>query len=79
MPGTRPLTARERAALDALLSVDFPGVDALRAQAAAVVADTEACTCGCGTVELVTAAPPASVPLPPVAPTQLQVLDSAAR
>lgn len=77
MPEPRPLTERERAALDALLGVDFPGVDALRAQAASALADPERCPCGCGTVELVTTAPPASVPLPPVAPAELQVLDDA--
>ena len=41
----RPLTARERAVLDALLSVEFEGVEGLRREAehAKVVG-----TCGCG-------------------------------
>lgn len=36
---SRSLSVRERAALDLLLSVDFPGVEALREQALTVTAD----------------------------------------
>lgn len=46
----RPLTQRERAVLDALLAVDFPGVETLRHQATkAVVVDT--CGCGCPSID----------------------------
>lgn len=38
---TRPLAARERDILDLLLGIDFPGVVELRAQAAAVAANTD--------------------------------------
>lgn len=37
----RPLSARERAILDLLLSVDFPGVDVLRKQALSASAEGE--------------------------------------
>ena len=40
-----PLTGRERAVLDALLSVNFDGVEELRSQAEQV---TVVGTCGCG-------------------------------
>jgi hypothetical protein len=55
----RPLTSVERAVLALLLSVDFPGVDALRVQAgsAAVVGG---CDCGCPSIALTV---PADVPL----------------
>ena len=46
----RPLTARERAVLTALLSVDFEGVEPLRAQAA----DAQVlvgCSCGCPSID----------------------------
>ena len=61
MPGTavdgtiigmssRPLTERERAVLEALLAVDFPGVEALRREAAdALVVGT--CGCGCPSID----------------------------
>jgi len=46
----RQLTKRERAVLEALLSVDLQGVDALRHQASEVlVVDT--CGCGCPSVD----------------------------
>ena len=43
--GARQLTERERAVLEALLSVDILGVEALRHQASKVVVVD---TCGCG-------------------------------
>lgn len=46
----RPLTARERAVLTALLSVDFEGIERLRAQAA----DAQVfggCSCGCSSID----------------------------
>jgi hypothetical protein len=48
---SRPLTSNERGILDLLLTQDFQGVDALRAQVphASVVGR---CTCGCATVDL---------------------------
>ena len=46
----RPLTERERAVLDALLSVEFDGVEELRAQAADV-AVVGRCPCGCPSVD----------------------------
>lgn len=46
----RPLTQRERAVLEALLAVDFEGVETLRGQAAqAVVVGT--CSCGCPSID----------------------------
>lgn len=46
----RPLTPREREVLDALLAVEFDGVDELRAQApAATVVGT--CSCGCPSID----------------------------
>jgi hypothetical protein len=46
----RPLTERERAVLDHLLSVEFPGVEDLRAQAVnAMVVDV--CACGCPSID----------------------------
>jgi hypothetical protein len=42
----------ERGILDALLTIDFPGRDALRAQAAAVAVTGAACGCGCPSVSL---------------------------
>src|SRR5436309_2398133 len=49
----RPLTDREAEILDFLLTPDFPGRDALRAQAntAKVVGR---CSCGCATIDLAT-------------------------
>lgn len=44
----RPLTDRERAVLDALLAVEFPGVETLRAQAVEVVG---VCGCGCPSID----------------------------
>lgn len=46
----RPLTSRERAVLDALLAVEFDGVDELRKQAkSARVVGT--CGCGCPSID----------------------------
>jgi len=47
----RSLTARERAALDFLLSADAPTVEALRIQAQSVRA-TGYCSCGCPSIHL---------------------------
>ena len=47
----RPLSANERAALDHLLSADFPGVEELRLQAKPVRV-VGRCGCGCPTIEL---------------------------
>lgn len=55
----RPLGRRERETLAALLAVDFPGVEALRAQAPGTWV-TARCTCGCPSVAL---EPPAAAPL----------------
>jgi hypothetical protein len=46
----RALTRRERSTLDALLSVDFEGVDALRSQSADV-AVVGRCGCGCPSID----------------------------
>jgi hypothetical protein len=48
----RALTDEERAALEFLLSIDFPGSDAFRAQARTARADA-LCDCGCASVRLV--------------------------
>jgi hypothetical protein len=47
----RPLTDRERAALNFILSREFAGSDALRAQAATVTA-VGRCGCGCASINL---------------------------
>ncbi|MCO7238919.1 hypothetical protein [Aeromicrobium sp. CnD17-E] len=49
--GLRDPTTAERALLDALLSFDFEGVEALRVQAAGLKV-SDGCTCGCGTINL---------------------------
>lgn len=46
----RALTDRERAVLDALVSVDFEGADDIRAQAASVRV-VRTCDCGCPSVD----------------------------
>jgi hypothetical protein len=46
----RPLAEEERAALDFLLTADFPGVDELRLQAPAMQV-VGRCPCGCATIE----------------------------
>src|SRR5688572_13393530 len=46
----RPLTQRERAVLDALLTVDFPDVATLRHQATEV-AVVGTCGCGCPSID----------------------------
>lgn len=68
-----PLTADERALLDALLAHSFPGVDALRRQVQGVKAK-KGCECGCGTIELVVAedqAPRSTAPSPVSAEAQV--------
>ena len=47
-----PLTAEERALLDALLAHRFEGVEALRLQAQRAEAK-QGCQCGCGTIDFV--------------------------
>jgi hypothetical protein len=47
---SRPLTQRERDVLNALLSVDFPDVDALRTQAEDVEV-VGVCDCGCPSID----------------------------
>ncbi|RJQ68062.1 hypothetical protein D5S17_32685 [Pseudonocardiaceae bacterium YIM PH 21723] len=58
----RSLTPAERAALDTLLALDFPGVAELRVQAGTARV-TGGCGCGCPSVDLRvdTATPPAAV------------------
>jgi hypothetical protein len=46
----RPLTQRERAMLEALLAVDFQGVEALRRQRAEIVV-VGTCGCGCPSID----------------------------
>ena len=63
MAMNRPLTSPERAILDFLLTAEFQGRAALRAQADHARV-TGRCSCGCATVDLTvdrTAAPPAQV------------------
>ena len=50
----RPLSDRERSVLDALLAADFPGVEALRDQAASLRV-VGRCDCGCPTIYFSTA------------------------
>jgi hypothetical protein len=50
-PAERPLTGRERATLDFLLSQDFPGAPELRAQTSSAWVSGR-CGCGCPTVHL---------------------------
>jgi hypothetical protein len=59
----RPLSRRERETLEVLLAVEFPGVEALRAQVSGTVV-TGGCDCGCPSVEL---EPPVDAPLAAVA------------
>ncbi len=47
----RSLTHRERAVLDALLAVDFPGVQHLRHEADTAVV-VRGCDCGCPSIDL---------------------------
>lgn len=46
----RPLTRREREVLDALLSVEFDGVEELRAQATSATV-VGGCGCGCPSID----------------------------
>jgi len=48
----RPMTARERAVLTALLTVEFDGVERLRAQAANAQV-VGGCGCGCPSIDFV--------------------------
>jgi hypothetical protein len=68
----RPLSRRERETLEVLLAVEFPGVEALRAQVPGTLV-TRGCDCGCPSVEL---EPPADAPLAAVS-TRLPVDASA--
>ncbi|GAA1429317.1 hypothetical protein GCM10009616_11120 [Microlunatus lacustris] len=61
----RPLRRRERDTLEVLLAVDFPGVEALRAQLPGTVV-VDRCRCGCPSVSL---QPPVDAPLAAVADT----------
>jgi hypothetical protein len=47
---SRPLTGRERAVLDALVAVEFSGVEQLRAQARDAVV-VGGCNCGCPSID----------------------------
>ena len=49
--GARPPTSSELALIDAFLSRDFHGVEALRVQARRVSV-SPGCTCGCGTLDV---------------------------
>ena len=51
MGEARPLSVNEQALVDALLAPDFPGVEPLRQQAMALLAQP-GCRCGCGTIDL---------------------------
>ncbi|WP_326836025.1 hypothetical protein VSH64_14070 [Amycolatopsis rhabdoformis] len=70
----RPLTTRERATLDLLLSPDFPGAEELRSQVSSAVV-VGRCDCGCPTIDFQVdaAAPPARVPWR-LAPSELETL-----
>jgi hypothetical protein len=71
-----PLSAAERALLDALLAHEFPGVRQLREQALHVRAK-RGCECGCGTIEFVsdgTSSPRSAVSSP--APVEGLVYDT---
>ncbi len=73
--GRRPLTATERALLDALLEHEFDGVAELRAQARRATAST-GCECGCVTLDLHV---PDDVPVSPAAgisPVEGTVVDA---
>ena len=48
----RPVDEIEAAAIGAMLSVGFDGVEALREQVSAISSVTSGCECGCGTVSL---------------------------
>lgn len=76
MTDARPLSSNEQALVDALLAPDFPGVEALREQAKALLA-RPGCTCGCGTIDLLPQGdPPSSVAGSP-APSEGRVRDPA--
>jgi hypothetical protein len=68
MTDARPLSPNEHALVDALLSQEFPGVEALREQARSLLA-RPGCTCGCGTIDLLPQGrPPRSAAASPAAP-----------
>jgi hypothetical protein len=71
---SRPLSVRERAVLDLLLSVRYPGVDELRLQAATAVV-VGRCGCGCPTFDV---GVDSTIPVTPLrhrlAPVELRVL-----
>ena len=64
---SRALSERERELLDFMLTVDFPGRDELKSQAACAEVCWE-CDCGCGTVNFELKEPctraPAHEPIP---------------
>jgi hypothetical protein len=73
----RPLTEREQRILRFLLSVDAPGVDALRQQAS-VATVVGRCPCGCATIYLSvdrSAAPQSSIRRSPAIDTQRPLTD----
>ena len=73
----RPLTEREAAVLQFLLSVDAPGVNALRQQAS-VASVVARCPCGCATISLSvdrSLAPQSSIRRSPAIDTQRPLTD----
>ena len=68
----RPMTPAERAALEKVLSIDFVGVEQLRAQVESALVVSR-CDCGCPTFDLAVAAsaPKAQVERSPV-PSELR-------
>lgn len=72
----RPLSANEQALVDALLSPEFSGVEALREQAKALLS-RPGCSCGCGTIDLLPQGdPPRSTATSP-APSDGRIRDAA--
>ena len=72
----RPLREEERAVLDLLLEADFPGAEALRAQARTVIV-TRGCTCPCPSIafEVEAGAPPGISTSSGLAPVEGRVRD----
>jgi hypothetical protein len=65
----RDPTPAETAVVDHLLSIDFPGVEALRAQVAGMTVAPD-CTCGCGSFTIDTSAEaPLAAGAPPMTPS----------
>ncbi len=76
MTAPRPLDPNEQVLLDGLLSLDFDGVAALRAQARDVRV-APGCTCGCGSLDLFVAATSSLSTAPSPIPAEAAVLDDA--